>query len=286
MSFLSPPIESIVQLPSYSSVTSSLPPFPTTTSHSSPFPSSSFQPPYSSLPISSSSFDPYSLETLTRSIKSFTADSAFGNSPLKPVDRSSAASETLRTSESFLRHGSGGVGDSHARASPLTAAASYLNDTKHGGDHRLPPYYHPDHNKPSIMIPEPPPSRTSSQLSHQLTGSLSSLPASLPPHLPSHHPPPPTGGLPPSQPIHSFQHIPHSFPSNLSLSSLPAAAAGTAAAAVSSAGGFVPHPETQSLLLLKRDDLDAFLSKVTNTSNNFQITNHVLTDHSFFFHKS
>ena len=296
VSFLSPPIESIVQLPSYSSVTSSLPPFPTS-SHS-PFPSSSSQPPYSSFPSSSSqppyssfpssSFDPYSLENLTKSIKSFTQDSSLSSfqtnlDSLKP-DRPDSA-----RSDSYLRHSDA----QPSRSSPLPG---YLAESKHLGDTSRLPFYLPEHNKPSIAMPEPPPSRSNSQLSHQLTGSLSSIPASLPPfshtsanpsalpsalpsaHYPSHtqqsfHPsiPPSFPGsgslssIPASlQPSNSqvphypsitqtFHPIPHSFPSNLSISSLPAA--------------FVPHPETQNLLLLKRDDLDAFLSKVTNKTN-------------------
>ena len=138
------------------------------------------------------------------------------------------------------------------------------------------PFYPPDLPKPPMMttatiqpsihsitapIPIPDHIRSSSQLSQNLTASLTSLPASLPPY--------PSIGSGAAGGIHSGTHfpsIPPSYPSEISISSLPTV---LSQHTTNLPSGLSHHTSTnrinpESLLLLKRDDLDAFLSKASN----------------------
>ena len=107
-------------------------------------------------------------------------------------------------------------------------------------------------------IPIPDHVRSSSQLSQNLTASLTSLPASLPPY-------PSGGGIGGTSGLHggsAYSTIPPSYPSEISLSSLPTVLSHT---------NHHTRINPESLLLLKKDDLDAFLSKARNFCNNLWI---------------
>ena len=286
VSFLSPPIESIVQLPSYSSITSSLPPFSSAAMH--PFPSSaSALPPFPSsvnhskpAPYSDPS-DPYSLENLTRTINAFTSDALntantsfqldHHQDYLKHLEKSRPL-EISHASSSRAQDSLGRPQDVH-RSIPSymsetlqpSSLPTYLSESKqtvvgpnfmtdkplsslpfHIQDHQFRPDLTSRGGTPgSHHLSYPPsagpldPFRSNSQASYH--GSIASIPASLPP-FPS-------------------TSLPHSFPSELSIASLPtnlnqaAAKPPTAAAAAA-----------ESLVLLKKDDLESFLSKARQLS--------------------
>ena len=269
MSFLSPPIESIVQLPSYSSVTSSLPPNPFSTS-------ANFQPHSTSLyhhaGFPSSDCDRYNPNFINQSPhfsdkpskvncaytsnalnESFQQDSPRTSEEiLRSYDNKRRSSDSTRLSEPHRPFDSHRLLDANYNLRPSSTSA-YQKDSKPSS---LPPYIN-EINKPSSLppylnelnktsslpfyLPEPSkqstlpyPSdvfRTNSQLSQHLTGSLTSLPTFLPP-------------------CHSTNMLP-SFPSELSIASLPTHLSQT------------NKTNTDGLLLLKKDDLDAFLAKAS-----------------------
>ena len=288
VSFLSPPIESIVQLPSYSSITSSLPPF-SSSAAMHPFPSSaSALPPFPSsanhskpTPYSDPS-DPYSLENLTRTINAFTSDALntantsfqldHHQDYLKHLDKtrpleigqaaSSRAQDSLVRAQDVHR----AIPNYMSEALQPSSLPTYLSESKqtvvgsnfmtdkplsslpfHIQDHQFRPDLTSRGGVPgSHHLPSPPaagaldPFRSNSQASYH--GSIASIPASLPP-FPS-------------------TSLPHSFPSELSIASLPTNLNQTAAKPPTAAAA-----AAESLVLLKKDDLESFLSKARQFSN-------------------
>ena len=271
VSFLSPPIESIVQLPSFSSVTSSLPPnnpFSTSsnyfvnpsTVYSTGFPNSDCD----RFSTNYNDHSTYFSENPSKTNGTYTSDAldtSFQQDSQRTNKEIMRSYESKRPLESSRLTGPHRPFDSHRLldsnynlrqsstsaflkdSKPLSSLPQYVNENSKPSS--LPPYlnelnktsslpfYLSDPHKPSTL---PYPSdvfRTNSQLSHHLTGSLTSLPSSLPP-CPS---------------INMLQ----SFPSELSIASLPAHLPQT------------NKSNTDGLLLLKKDDLDAFLAKARSS---------------------